>query len=170
MLSSNTAQIIVNFRRPFSSRFYSSPMRTTYGETAKQLVVKRQSSTMRRKCACSGLMVSIEFGRSPLLGKLYRRTSGSTGPSKFRRSEKGIKKEPAFVLIINSKFNSSQKSVQSCKRVDSFGKKKRSVLIYRELFERESKSIGTRLVERLYERSKIGEARRSSAACRSKFA
>lgn len=121
-------------------------MRTTYGETAKQLVVKRLSSTMRRKCACSGLMVSIEFGRSPLLGKLYRRTSGSTGPSKFRRSEKGIKKEPAFVRIINSKFNSSQKRVQSRKRVDS----------------RLAKKIGTYLSRVVRARGKTGSNRNRS--------
>lgn len=101
---------------------------------------------MRRKCACSGLMVSIEFGRSPLLGKLYRRTSGSTGPSKFRRSEKGIKKEPAFVRIINSKFNSSQKRVQSRKRVDS----------------RLAKKIGTYLSRVVRARGKTGSNRNRS--------
>lgn len=109
-------------------------------------MVKRRSSAMRRKCACSGLMVSIEFGRSPLLGKLYRRTSGSTGPSKFRRSEKGIKKEPAFVRIINSKFNSSQKRVQSRKRVDS----------------RLAKKIGTYLSRVVRARGKTGSNRNRS--------
>lgn len=45
---------------------------------------ERQSTAMRRKCECTGLMVSIEFGPSPLLGRLYRRTSGSAGPLSAR--------------------------------------------------------------------------------------
>lgn len=98
-------------------------------------------------------MVSIEFGRSPLLGKLYRRTSGSAGPFQFRtkgfqgekKKKKRKKKEGGAwfrFLIVNSKFNSSQKRVQSRGRVDSFGK------------------IGTYLIASVFEREGEGKKRK----------
>lgn len=98
-------------------------------------------------------MVSIEFGRSPLLGKLYRRTSGSAGPFQFRtkgfQGEKKKKKRKKKgggawfrFLIVNSKFNSSQKRVQSRGRVDSFGK------------------IGTYLIASVFEREGEGKKRK----------
>lgn len=108
-------------------------------------------------------MVSIEFGRSPLLGKLYRRTSGSAGPFQFGRRDfkrgggEGRKKrkknekkkrrerrERAWFRfpIVNSKFNSSQKRVQSRGRVDSFGK------------------IGTYLIASVFEREGEGKKER----------
>lgn len=48
-----SARLLLIFQRPFSSRFYRLWLKNLYRETAKQLVVKRLSSTMRRKCACS---------------------------------------------------------------------------------------------------------------------
>ena len=131
----------------FGARFRRVPIRLRWRRTLSRNREAIDSETavyhtMRRKCACTGLMVSIEFGRSPLLGKLYRRTSGSAGPSKFRQSgkKKRDKRKSLFLvlLFVNSKFNSSQKRVQSCRRVRLVSAK--SVLIYRKKKKKKNNS------------------------------
>lgn len=144
------------FQRPFSSRFsIVSDQKNLHRETAKQLVVKRLSSTMRRKCACSRFNgIDWVWSKSPFGQIIYRRTSGSAGPFQFRPRdfstggrkegrkrgkkkkerkkggrERGRERERAWFrfLIVNSKFNSSQKRVQS--RMDELTRSAKSVLI-----------------------------------------
>lgn len=102
---------------------------------------------MRRKCACSRFNgIDWVWSKSPfgqIISTHFRfrrpvpiRTKG------FQRGGGGMEKKKGAwfrFLIVNSKFNSSQKRVQSRGRVDSFGK------------------IGTYLIASVFEREGEGK-------------
>lgn len=133
-----SARLLLIFQRPFSSRFYRLWLKNLYRETAKQLVVKRLSSTMRRKCACSRFNgIDWVWSKSPF-GQIisthfrFRRPvpipdEGISRGKKEKEKKKKRKEEPDFVSW--SSIRNSILVKKGYKAVDELTRLAKSVLI-----------------------------------------